>query len=63
MKSAGEDFFEEKKPIFWIKYTKLTSHLYKKKTFFLFLFIFILSISHCQGLLIQSLYMVCDCIV
>lgn len=62
MKSAGEDFFEKKPNIFWIKYTKLTSHLYKKNIFS-YLFIFILSISHCQGLFIQTLYMVCDCIV
>lgn len=61
MKSAGEDSFEKKTTFFELSIL-LTSHLYKKNIFS-YLFIFILSISHCQGLFNQTLYMVCDCIV
>lgn len=62
MKSAGEDFFEKKTTFFELSIQNW-HHIYIKKNIFSYLFIFIWSISHCQGLFIQTLYMVCDCIV
>lgn len=62
MKSAGEDSFEKKQPFFELSIQNW-HHIYIKKNIFSYLFIFILSISHCQGLFNQTLYMVCDCIV
>lgn len=56
MKSAGEDSFEKKNTIFWIKYTKLTSHLYKKKHFFVFVYFYIIYITLSRSIYSNSIH-------